>query len=297
MTKNTITAKRTVIIDKTSKALKILIQNKSALIGVLIILSAITGAWVGPELTNHGPNETNPTDRFMGPMFLDAENNEYILGTDSYGRDLLTRTLAGGKISLTMGFSSITLALLLGVPIGLFTGYKGGKTDEIIMRVMDAIISFPSLLLALIVLALLSSSMWNAVLAVAIAYFPRIARVVRSSTMSVKNEEYILAAKARNESDSSVMFTEILPNILSPVIVEGTVRIGFALLVASTLSFLGLGAQPPTPDWGYMVSQARLYTHQSVWFLLWPAAALGITVTGFNMLGDGMRDILDPESK
>lgn len=281
---------------RSTSVLEQITKNTNATIGILIIFLAIFGAWVGPGLTPHDPTESNPGERFAGPAIIDSDNSQYLLGTDNYGRDLLTRTLAGGKISLMMGFSSIFLALLLGVPMGLFTGYKGGTVDEILMRFMDALISFPSLLLALLVLALLSSSMWNAAIAVAIAYFPRIARVVRSSTMSVKNEEYVLAAEARNESDFSIMFTEILPNILSPIIVEGTVRIGFALLVASTLSFLGLGAQPPTPDWGYMVSQGRMYTHETIWFLLWPGLVLGVTVMGFNLLGDGLRDILDPET-
>ena len=274
-----------------------LIGNRTALIGVLIITAAIFGAIAGPYVTTHDPVESNPADRSLGPAALDNQNDQYVLGTDNYGRDLLTRTLAGGQTSLVMGLTSVTLALLLGVPIGLITGYFGGKVDETLMRGMDALISFPSLLLALLILAMLSSNMWNAVVAVAVAYFPRIARVVRSSTISVKNEEYVLAAQARNESHSSIMFTEILPNILSPIVVEGTVRIGFAILLASTLSFLGLGAQPPTPDWGYMVAQGRMYTHESVWQLLLPALALGITVMGFNLLGDGLRDIFDPETE
>lgn len=276
--------------------LQSIVRNPTALIGLLIISGAIFGAVAGPYLTAHDPVESNPVDRSQGPSFLDDQNDQYLMGTDNYGRDLLTRTLAGGQTSLLMGLVSVSLALLVGVPIGLVTGYYGGKIDEILMRGMDALISFPSLLLALLILAMLASNMWNAIVAVAIAYFPRIARVVRSSTISVKNEEYILAAKARNESNSSIMFTEILPNILSPIVVEGTIRIGFAILLAGTLSFLGLGAQPPTPDWGYMVAQGRMYTHESVWQLLLPALALGITVMGFNLLGDGFRDILDPET-
>jgi len=273
-----------------------LVGNPSALIGTIIIILALTSAIVGPALTDHDPTETNTGQRFAGPSFLDSENSESFLGTDNYGRDLLTRVLLGGRSSLMLGILSAGLGLLGGVPLGLITGYYGGKVDEVIMRLMDSLMSFPSLLLALLILTTLSSSIWNAIIAVGIAYFPRIARVVRSATISVKNEEYVTAAEARGESSFSIMFGEILPNIMSPIVVEGTIRIGFAMLVGSSLSFLGLGAQPPTPDWGYMVAQARVYTYDSIWFLLWPALALGITVTGFNLLGDGLRDILDPQT-
>lgn len=271
-------------------------SNRSALIGSIIIFLAITASIFGPYITDHDPTATDAANRFAGPSFLDSDNSEYLLGTDNYGRDLLTRTLIGGRSSLLLGISAALLGLLLGVPIGLATGYFGGTVDEVIMRAMDALMSFPSLLLALLILTTLSSSIWNAILAVGIAYFPRIARVVRSATITVKNEEYIMAAEARGESRFSIMFNEILPNILSPIVVEGTIRIGFAMLVGSSLSFLGLGTQPPAADWGYMVAQARMYTYDSVWFLLWPALALAITVTGFNLLGDGLRDILDPQT-
>jgi peptide/nickel transport system permease protein len=273
-----------------------LVSNPSALVGTIIIVLTLTAAIAGPAITSHDPTESNTQQRFAGPSLLDSDNSEYFLGTDNYGRDLITGTLLGGRSSLLLGISSAGLGLLIGVPLGLIAGYSGGKIDEIIMRLMDSLMSFPSLLLALLILTTLSSSIWNAIIAVGIAYFPRIARVVRSATISVKNEQYVTAAEARGESSVSIMFKEILPNITSPIVVEGTIRIGFAMLIGSSLSFLGLGAQPPTPDWGYMVAQARVYTYSSMWFLLWPALALGITVTGFNLLGDGLRDILDPQT-
>lgn len=274
---------------------KQIVAHRTALVGALIVLAVITVSLIGPSLTAHDPTETNPADSFAAPSILGSDNG-YTLGTDNYGRDLLSRVLIGGRSSLLLGIASSGLGLLLGVPIGLITGYYGGKVDEIIMRLMDALMSFPSLLLALLILTTLSSSIWNAIIAVGIAYFPRIARVVRSSTISVKNEAYVEAAEARGESDLSIMFNEILPNITSPIIVEGTIRVGFAILVGSSLSFLGLGAQPPNPDWGYMVAQARVYVHNSPWFLLWPSIALALTVIGFNLLGDGLRDILDPQT-
>lgn len=283
------------VFQRISSAIGTIAGNTNVLVGVIIITSAITASLVGPYVTGHDPSATNAADRFEEPSFLTSGEGEYLLGTDSYGRDLFTRTLLGGQTSLFMGLTSVAIAMLLAIPLGLVTGYYGGKVDEILMRGMDALISFPSLLLALLILATLSSNVVNAIIAVSIAYFPRIARVVRSATISVKNEEYVLAAEARSESTLSIMFTEIFPNILSPILVEGTIRIGFAILLASTLSFLGLGAQPPTPSWGYMVAQGRLYTHESVWYLLWPALALAITVTGFNLLGDGLRNVLDPQ--
>jgi len=280
---------------RAKRFLKQLLKNPSALVGLIIVISVITLSLAGPAIATYDPTENHMTDRFEGPSFVDADS-QYLLGTDNYGRDLFSRVLLGGRSSLLIGLSSAGLGLLLGVPIGLLTGYAGGRVDEVIMRLMDALMSIPSLLLALLILTTLSSSIWNAIIAVGMAYFPRIARVVRSSTISVKNEEYVQAAEARGESSLRIMFEEILPNVASPIVVEGTIRVGFAILVGSSLSFLGLGAQPPTPDWGYMVNIARTYTFNSPWFLLWPSVAIAITVTGFNLLGDGLRDILDPQT-
>lgn len=280
---------------RAKRFLKQLVTNPSALVGLIIVVSVIVLSLAGPAIATYDPTENHMTDRFAGPSLIDSDS-QYLLGTDNYGRDLFSRVLLGGRSSLLIGLSSAGLGLLLGVPIGLFTGYVGGRVDEIIMRLMDALMSIPSLLLALLILTTLSSSIWNAIIAVGIAYFPRIARVVRSSTISVKNEEFVRAAEARGESDLRIMFDEILPNVASPIVVEGTIRIGFAILVGSSLSFLGLGTQPPAPDWGYMVSRARTFTYNSPWFLLWPSVAIAVTVTGFNLLGDGLRDILDPQT-
>jgi peptide/nickel transport system permease protein len=195
-----------------------------------------------------------------------------------------------------MGFASIGLALSLGVPAGLAAGFYGGKVDEVMMRTLDILMSFPTLLLALMVLTALGSNVVNAILAVGFVYSPRIARVVRGSTLSVKNEEFIEGAKARGESGPYIMVKEILPNVAAPIVVEGSIRIGYAIIVAASLSFLGLGAQPPTPDWGLMISQSRNLLYDTVWYLVWPSLFLGSTVMGLNLLGDGLRDVLDPQT-
>ncbi|ELZ24631.1 peptide ABC transporter permease [Haloterrigena salina JCM 13891] len=182
----------------------------------------------------------------------------------------------------------------MGVPIGVFSGYIGGRVDELIMRLMDTLMSIPSLLLALLIVAMMGPGLFNAVIAIATVYTPRIARVVRSSTLSVKQEEFIRAAEARGESRLYICFREILPNISSPVIVEGSIRVGFAILTGASLSFLGLGTQPPTPDWGYMISTAYDHLWSTIWYWLWPSVWLGATILGFNLLGDGLRDVLDP---
>lgn len=271
------------------RGLRRLLGNRKAALGLLLLVPLVAGSLLGPFVVPHDPTTTNLADKNAAP------NSEYLLGTDHLGRDLLSRVLLGGRTSLFLGVAATALGLVLGVPIGLFAGYSGGRVDEVIMRLMDVLMSFPSLLLALLVLTVLSSSIWNAIMAIGVVSAPKIARVVRGSTLSVKQEEFVQAARARGESDSYIMFGEILPNILPPIIVEGSIRVGFAILVGTSLSFLGLGTQPPNPDWGYMIATARDHIWNTVWFLVWPSIALGATVVGFNLLGDGLRDVLDPE--
>jgi peptide/nickel transport system permease protein len=242
-----------------------------------------------PWITPHDPTATDPVNSLQGP------SSEYLFGTDHVGRDLLSRVMLGGRISIALGVSAVTLALVLGVPTGLSAGYLGGDVDEFLMRAMDVLMSFPSLLLALLLIVALGAGVANAALAIGIVYAPRVARVVRSSTLSVKNEEFVMAAEARGESNLYVMFKEILPNVLAPIVVEGSIRVGFAILIGASLSFLGLGAQPPTPAWGVMIAESRSYIYQTPYYLLWPSLALGLTVMGFNLLGDGLRDALDTE--
>ena len=251
----------------------------SSILAVVILVSM-----VGPAISLRATTEQHILERLQGPSL------KYLLGTDQYGRDLLSRTLLGGRNSLILGVGAVTLGLILGIPIGLTTGYFKWKTDEIVMRFMDILLSFPSLLMALLIITALGASMSHAMLAIGIANCPGISRIVRSATLSVRHEEFVLAAEARGESHLYIMFSEIFPNILPPTIIEGTIRIGFAMLIGASLSFLGLGVQPPQADWGLMIRDSREYLFLSPWPLICPGAALGITIIGFNLFGDGLRD-------
>ena len=199
--------------------------------------------------------------------------------------------LLGGRTSLVLGLGAVALALGIGVPTGLVAGYAGGRTDDVAMRITDVFLSFPSLLMALLIITGLGAGLGHAIVAIGIANAPGIARVVRGATLSVKNEEFVLAARARGESAAYTMFGEVFPNVLPPVIVEATIRVGFAILTGASLSFLGLGVQPPQADWGLMIREAREYIFLSAWPLVAPGIALGATIIGFNLFGDGLGDV------
>lgn len=277
------------VFKRISRILYRLLNTRKGQLSVLLLVPLLLGSLFAPVIAPHDPTTTGIADQFADP------GGETLLGTDKFGRDLFSRVLYGGRSSITLGLAATALGLVLGVPIGILSGYLGGKTDEFIMRVMDIFLSIPSLLLALLVVVSLGSGMTNAVLAIGIVFMPRLARITRSSTLSIKNEEYITAAEARGESSLYIAFVEILPSVMPAIIVEASIRIGFGILIGTSLSFLGLGTQPPTPDWGYMVSEARTTMDQSIWFVLWPSLALGGTILGFNLLGDALRDTLDPE--
>jgi peptide/nickel transport system permease protein len=252
------------------------------LVLILVLGLSLLAPWVAP----YAATEQHILERLQGP------SPKYRLGTDQYGRDLLSRTLLGGRTALALGVGAVALGLALGVPIGLASGYAGGRTDDVVMRVMDALLSFPSLLMALLIVTALGASLTHALLAIGVANTPGVARIVRSATLAIKEEEFVLAARARGESALYVMFGEIFPNVLPPIVIEATIRIGFAILTGASLSFLGLGVQPPTADWGLMIREARQYVFLSSWPLLVPGVALGVTIIGFNLLGDGLRDRL-----
>jgi len=265
-----------------------LLSNRRILIGLAILLPIVLVAILGETIAPYDPTATHVVDRYAGP------GGKFLLGTDHLGRDLLSRVILGGRTSLLLGFGATALALVLGVPIGLTAGYAKGRVDEVLMRIMDIIMSVPTLLLGLLILVVLPSSIINVVLAIGVVYAPRIARVTRSATLSVSEEEYVMAAKARGESSPYILFREILPNVTGPIVVEGSVRVGYAIMIGTSLSFLGLGAGPPNPDWGFMISVAREHIYQTPWFLIWPSLALLLTVMATNLIGDGLRDVLDP---
>lgn len=265
-----------------------LLSNRRILVGLTILIPIVAVAILGETVAPYDPTAQHVADRYAGP------GGQFLLGTDHLGRDLLSRIILGGRTSLLLGFGATGLALALGVPIGLTAGYTKGRVDEILMRTMDIVMSVPTLLLGLLILVILPSDIINVVFAIGVVYAPRIARVTRSATLSVSEEEYVMAAKTRGESRSYILFREILPNITGPIVVEGSVRVGYAIMIGTSLSFLGLGSGPPNPDWGFMISTARDHVFQTPWFLIWPSLALLLTVMSTNLIGDGLRDVLDP---
>jgi peptide/nickel transport system permease protein len=252
-----------------------------------IVLLGLLAPWISP----HPWDTISMRTRFVPP------NATYWFGTDEYGRDVLSRLLMGTRLSLTMGVSATLVSLAVGVPMGLAAGYFRGWIDEALMRLADVLMAVPPIMLGLLVLAVTPPALWKTALAVGFVYIPPIARLTRSVTLTLTNEEFIEAAKARAESNSYILFREILPNAWPPLIVEASLRVTYAILLGSALSFLGLGAQPPSSDWGLMISEARSFIDRAPWIALAPGIAMCLLVIGINLLGDGARERLDPRLK
>jgi peptide/nickel transport system permease protein len=251
------------------------------LVGLFALL-AVAGPWVAPY----------DVEAFHALAKMKPPSSAFWFGTDRYGRDILSRVVVGARTTVTMAAAGTALGLLAGTLIGLVSGYLGGRTDELLMRLMDIVMSFPSLLLALLVVAVLGASTVNAVLSIGIVFTPRVARVVRSATLGLRGAQFVEAAQVRGESGAYVVFRELLPNLWPPIIVEGCIRLSYAVLLSVSLSYLGLGAQPPTPDWGLMVANERAFLVLAPWTVLFPAGAIVLLVVGVNLLGDGMREWL-----
>ena len=266
-------------------------QNKLAMAGLYLIIFFIVTSIVGPFLTSMDPTSTEVQNRLQTP------NADNWFGTDHQGRDIFTRIIHGMWITLGIGFSSVIMGMIVGVFIGIIAGFYGGKIDTVLMRIMDVFLAFPGILLALGIVAILGGSIFNVVIAIAIFSVPVFARIVRGSTLAVKKLEYIDAVRALGASDARIIFKHILPNILSPIIVQSTLFIATAVLTASGLSFLGLGAQPPMPEWGAMLAAGRNYMWDYPHIALFPGLAIVSVVLAFNLLGDGLRDALDPKIK
>ncbi|WP_280771129.1 nickel transporter permease [Salipaludibacillus daqingensis] len=265
--------------------------NRVAMAGGILILFFILVSFIGPLLTSLDPNSPDVSSRLQSP------SSEHWFGTDNHGRDIFTRIIHGMSITLYIGFSSVAIGMVVGVFIGIMAGYYGKRTDAILMRIMDVFLAFPGILLALGIVAVLGGSINNVIIAIAIFSIPVFARIVRGSTLSVKKLEYIDAVRALGASDARIIFRHILPNILSPIIVQATLRVATAVLTASGLSFLGLGAQPPTPEWGAMLAAGRNYMWEYPHIALFPGLAIVAVVLAFNLFGDGVRDALDPKIK
>lgn len=266
-------------------------KNKAALVGGILIILFIIVAIVGPYFTPYEPNKQIITEKLNGPSL------DHWFGTDHLGRDIFSRVIHGMKLTLYIGFFSVILGATVGVLLGILAGYYGKMTDTIIMRAMDVLLAFPGILLALAIVSVLGASLNNVIIAVAIFSVPVFARIVRGSTMAVKNLEYIDAVKVLGASDARIIFKHILPNVTSPLIVQASLNIATAILAASGLSFLGLGAQPPTPEWGAMLSDGRNYLFNAPHVAFFPGIAIVVVVLAFNILGDGLRDALDPKMK
>ena len=264
------------------------LQLKAGLVIVVtIVLLGLLAPWIAP----HPWDTISMRTRFLPPSAT------YWLGTDEYGRDVLSRLLMGTRLSLAMGVSATFVSLAFGVPIGLAAGYFRGRIDEVLMRSADVLMAIPPIMLGLLVLAVTPPSLWKTAVAVGFVYIPPIARVTRSVTLALANEDFIQAARARAESASYILFREILPNAWPPLIVEASLRVTYAILLGSALSFLGLGAQPPSSDWGLMISEARSFIDRAPWIALAPGFAMCLLVIGINLVGDGARERLDPRLK
>lgn len=269
-------------------------RNKTAVAGLIIITMFVLMAIFAPLLSPYDPLETSLYDQLKPPAWYEGGSTKNILGTDDLGRDTLSRIIYGARVSLIVAVVSVGLAFSLGTLLGCLSGYYKGAVDSAIMRVMDMILAFPYLLLAIVVVAYLGPSLQNAMMAIGITYVPRFARIVRGSVLEEGEKDYVMAARSIGAGDLRIIFLTILPNCMGPLIVQTTLSMASAILDAAALSFLGLGAQPPTPEWGAMIARSRGLILRASWVMTFPGIAILLAVLGFNLLGDGLRDALDP---
>jgi peptide/nickel transport system permease protein len=267
-------------------------QNKLAVIGGAFTLMLILMAIFAPFVAPHAPAEQDYA------KFLQSPSSQNLMGTDELGRDIFSRVIFGARVSIQAGIISVGIALLIGIPIGLFSGYYRGVLDElVVMRFTDALLSFPPLVLALSLAAVLGAGLQNAMIAIGIIFTPNFIRLVRGEVLSQREREYVTAAKASGISDIKIMFRHIFPNCLPPILVQATLSIAAAIISEASLSYLGLGTQPPTPSWGAMLSMGQGYLGDAPWISLFPGLFIFLTVLSINLFGDGLRDALDPKLK
>lgn len=271
--------------------LRRLLGSTPFVIGALLIVVMAGTAVLAPVLTSFDPVKMKPADRFQPPSI------EHPFGTDHLGRDVLARVMYGGRLSLPMGVAPIAVAALVGLLLGLVAGYYGGNVDLLLMRLLDVWIAFPPILLALAIVTVLGTGLTNIMIALGIAWIPYYARMVRGSVLEAKQRVYVDAAGALGSSDARIVFRHVLPNVLTPIMVMSSMGVANAILAGAALSFLGLGAQAPAPEWGTSLADARQYIRLGWWVGFFPGMAIAITVLGANLMGDGIRDALDPKLK
>ncbi len=262
--------------------------------GLIITIFFALTAILAPVISPHDPDEISLYDQLKPPVWNEGGSTKNLLGTDDLGRDMLSRLIYGARVSLVLGIVSVGIALVCGSTLGALAGYYKGWPDNLIMRFMDIILAFPYTLLAIVIVAYLGPGLRNAMMAIGIINIPRFARIIRASVMEEYEKDYVTAARAVGASNRRIIFNAIIPNCLAPMIVQASLGFGAAILDAAGLSFLGLGAQPPLSDWGAMIAQGRSMILRAWWVMTFPGIAILLAVLGFNLLGDGLRDALDP---
>jgi dipeptide transport system permease protein len=272
-------------------------ENRGAVAGLVVFAITCALAIFAGLIAPYSPTEQFRDALLAPPIWQEGGTSRFLLGTDAVGRDLLSRLLYGARYSLFIGCIVVSLSLVIGVLIGLVAGFVGGATDTLIMRVMDIILAFPSLLLALALVAILGPSLSNAMVAIALVQQPHYVRLTRASVLSEKTRDYVVAARVAGVGPLRLMFRTILPNCMAPLIVQAALSFSNAILDAAALGFLGMGAQPPTPEWGTMLAEAREFILRAWWVVTFPGLAILITVLSINLMGDGLRDALDPRLK
>lgn len=271
-------------------------ENKGALIGLALIVFFLFLALFAPLIAPYDPTELQDNALKLPPVFAGG-SSQYLFGTDDVGRDILSRLIYGARISMSVGFFVVLISASIGTVLGLMAGYLGGKVDWFIMRLVDILMAFPSILLAIVVVSVMGPGLANAIVAVAIVSCPTFIRIVRASAMGEKGRQYVMASQTFGASPTRIMFVEILPNCMAPLIVQISLGFSDGILNAAALGFLGLGAQAPTPEWGIMLSDARAFITSQPWMVTLPGLCILFVVLGFNLLGDGLRDALDPRLK
>lgn len=281
-------------VDEARYNVRVFFKDKLAVIGVVVVLLSIAVAVFAPQIAPNpaqGRGQSNLSERFQAPSM------HHIMGTDREGRDVFSRLIYGARIPLIISFAVTAAIVIIGVPLGGIAGYYGGMVDEVVMRVTDVFLAFPSLILAIGFVAFLGPSIRNVMIAIVVSWWPWYTRLVRGVAVSLRQRPYVEAARTMGVGDLTIIWRHILPNALGPVIVQMTLDIGTVILAAAALSFIGLGAQPPTAEWGLMISEGRDYILQQWWMGTFPGFAIFILVLAFNLVGDGLRDVLDPRSK